>query len=197
METGTWKLRHHLTYLRLLYHHHILTRDKEETISKVYYKQKESSSKGDWFQLLQADFEFIEVQMNEESIIQTPKGDYKKVIKALVDKAAFRYFLNKKEGHSKLDKIEYTQLRIQPYLSTTLITNKQKQLLYVLRSNFHSSKQISKKLNRNNLNCVLCSKPEDQVYTFTQCRPIMNHFKTNCLDYSNIFSSLEQQVETI
>ena len=47
--------------------------------------------------------------MNEESIIQTPKCEYKKAIKALVDKAAFRYFLNKKEGHSKLDKIEYTQ----------------------------------------------------------------------------------------
>ena len=40
LETGTLKLRHHLTYLRLLYHHHILTRDKNETISKIYFKQK-------------------------------------------------------------------------------------------------------------------------------------------------------------
>ena len=54
-----------------------------------------------------------------------------------------------------------------------------------------------KKLNRNNLNCVLCCKPENQIHTFTQCHPIMNHFKANCLDYSNIFGSLEQQVETI
>ena len=54
-----------------------------------------------------------------------------------------------------------------------------------------------KKLNRNNLNCVLCYKPEDQVHTFTQCQPKMIHFKTNCLDYSNIFSSFEKQVETI
>ena len=78
METGTWKLRHHLTYLRLLYHHHILTRKKEETISKIYYKQKQSSSKGDWFQLIQGNFDFIEVEMNEEKIIQTPKCEYKK-----------------------------------------------------------------------------------------------------------------------
>ena len=62
METGTWKLRHHLTY-------HILTRDKEETISKIYYKQEQDSKKGDWFQLLQADFDFIQVEMNEENII--------------------------------------------------------------------------------------------------------------------------------
>ena len=51
LETGTWQLRHHLTYLRLLYHHHILTRPKEETISKIYFKQKEEPTKGDWFQL--------------------------------------------------------------------------------------------------------------------------------------------------
>ena len=133
METGTWKLRHHLSYLRLLYHHHILTREKEETISKIYYKQKQSCSKGDWFQLLQGDFDFIRVEMNEDQIIQTPKCEYKKKIKALVDKAALSYFLKLKEGHSKLDKLEYTQLRIQPYLSTSLITNKQKQLLYVLK----------------------------------------------------------------
>ena len=75
--------------------------------------------------------------------------------------------------------------------------HKQKQLLYVLRSNCHSSKMNFKKLNRNNLNRVLCSQPENQVHTFTQCRPIMNHLKTNFLAYSNIFSSLEQQVEAI
>ena len=31
LEIGTWKLCHHLTYLRLMYHHHILTRDDNKT----------------------------------------------------------------------------------------------------------------------------------------------------------------------
>ena len=34
LETKTWKLRHHLTYLRLVYHHHILTREDGETIKR-------------------------------------------------------------------------------------------------------------------------------------------------------------------
>ena len=45
-------LWHHLFYLGLLYNHNILTRDKTKTISKVYYKQQEEDSKGDWFQAL-------------------------------------------------------------------------------------------------------------------------------------------------
>ena len=48
LETSTWKIRHHLTYLRLMYHHHILSREKNETIRKIYEKQKTECSKGDW-----------------------------------------------------------------------------------------------------------------------------------------------------
>ena len=40
LETGTWKLRHILTYQRLLFHHNILSRNEEETIKKIYRKRK-------------------------------------------------------------------------------------------------------------------------------------------------------------
>ena len=36
LETGTLMLRHILPINRLLYHHHMLTREKEETIQKIY-----------------------------------------------------------------------------------------------------------------------------------------------------------------
>ena len=90
LETGTWKLRHHLSYLRLLYHHHILTRNKEETIRKIYTKQKEDPIKGDWYKLLQEDFKLININMDENKICETPKSIYKKEIKALINKAAFK-----------------------------------------------------------------------------------------------------------
>ena len=52
LETGTLKLRHILTYRRLMFHHSILTRDQDETIHKIYTKQKEDSHRGDWYLLL-------------------------------------------------------------------------------------------------------------------------------------------------
>ena len=85
LETGTWKLRHHLTYLRLMYHHHILTRDNTETIKKIYIKQKNNFIKGDWFQLLVKDFEFITIEMNEKEISGMSKDTYKKVVKDLIN----------------------------------------------------------------------------------------------------------------
>ena len=58
LETGTWMLRHHLTYHRLLYHHHILTREDGETIRKIYFKQKKDSVKGNWYKIIESDFKF-------------------------------------------------------------------------------------------------------------------------------------------
>ena len=68
LETGTQKLRHILSYRRLMFHHNILTRDQDETIHKVYTKQKEEQIKGDWYLLLKQDFNFIGVEMDEEYI---------------------------------------------------------------------------------------------------------------------------------
>ena len=110
LETGTWKLRHHVTYLRLIYHHHILTRDNDETIKKIYDKQKENYVKGDWFELLVRDFEFIEKDINEKEISEMPKDAYKKKIKVLINKAVFKFFMNIKETQSKLDGVTYSKL---------------------------------------------------------------------------------------
>ena len=68
LETGTWKLRHILSYHRLMYHHTILSRDEKETVNKVYRKQKSNSVKGDWIKLLEKSFDFIRIQMNEKKL---------------------------------------------------------------------------------------------------------------------------------
>ena len=51
-----------------MYHYNILTQEDNETIKKMYEKQKKNPTKGDWFQLLKEDFKFIEEDMDEEKI---------------------------------------------------------------------------------------------------------------------------------
>ena len=65
LETATWKLRHHLSYRRIMFHHHILTRDKNETIHKIYNKQKEETLKGDWLNSINSDFDFLKMKIDE------------------------------------------------------------------------------------------------------------------------------------
>ena len=56
MESGTLKLRHILTMNRMMYHHHILTSDENETIVKMHLKQKSDASRDDWYELLKKRF---------------------------------------------------------------------------------------------------------------------------------------------
>ena len=76
----------------MMYHHHILTLDESETVKKMYIKQKETNSKGDWYDLLLKDFQFIGEDLNEQDIKDMPKYVYKKKVKSLVEKVALKYF---------------------------------------------------------------------------------------------------------
>ena len=69
LETGTLKLRHILSINRMMYHYHLLTLDESESIRKIYNKQKEDTTKGDWYELLEKDFKFIGKEINEEEIL--------------------------------------------------------------------------------------------------------------------------------
>ena len=57
--------------------------------------------KGDCHNLLKKDFGFIEKDLDENLIASTPKEEYNKKIKLLVQKAALNYFMKLKEGHNK------------------------------------------------------------------------------------------------
>ena len=57
---------------------HILTRDITETIKKIKIKQKKKKYvKGDWFQLLVKDLEFIKIEIIEKEISGRSKYVYK------------------------------------------------------------------------------------------------------------------------
>ena len=90
-------LRHKVMVRRLMYHHHIITRDEDELIKKIYCKQKEDKIKGDWFQTLEADFDFIEVTMDEDVIKGIPKDQYKKLVNTKVKQAAFKSYMQLKD----------------------------------------------------------------------------------------------------
>ena len=97
LETGSLMLRHIIRINRVMYHHHILSLNTEETVRKIYEKQKTGHLKGDWIELLKSDFDFMEIDIDEEEIKRTPKNIYKKKIKDLIKKAAFKELTEKEK----------------------------------------------------------------------------------------------------
>jgi hypothetical protein len=196
LEYGTLMLRHMLMINRIMYHHHILTRGEEETIKKIYYKQKEDPLKGDWYGLLKKDFEFIGEEIDDRKIASIPKSEYRVRIRRLVENAAFRFMISQKNGLPKIRDIKYDKLKTQDYLKSVEFSPKERNLLYSLRSRSHPAKLNYKKLNSGNLKCTLgCLEEEDQAHIFENCRYLNTSKENICLNH--IFQDLNTQKDAI
>ena len=179
----------------MMYHHYILTLDENETVKKIYSKQKEKVSKGDWFDLLLKDLKFVGIELDEKEIKEMSKQEYKKKIKYLVEKAAFKYFTEEQKSHSKLESLKYEELKVQSYLTERRFSKNERKLLVLLRSRCFSAKVHFKKLFKENLQCSLgCSYNEDQNHIFTQCI-WLNHSRD--IAYENIFKGTNEQKQAI
>ena len=61
-----------------MYHHHVVNLGDEETVKRIYEKQKQDCFKKDWIRLRKQDFAFMGIDMNVDKIRKTPKEIYKK-----------------------------------------------------------------------------------------------------------------------
>ena len=198
LETGTLMLRHILTQNRMMYHHHILTRNENETILKIYKKQKEDHVKGDWYQLLKEDFIFVENELNDEEIKKIPKETYKKIVKKMVNEAAFKSYTAKKETYQKMRNLEYKQLELSPYLKSNEFSGKERKLLTLLRSRCHPARYNFKKMYQNQIKCNFgCTENEDQEHIFMRCEPIIKNVTSKKVEYGDIFKERDKQKETV
>ena len=76
LEYGLILFRHIILIKSINYHYHIMIREDNELIKKVYMKQKELPLKGDWIHSLRKDYEFIgETIENMEDCIRNTHKD--------------------------------------------------------------------------------------------------------------------------
>ena len=200
IELGVLKVRHILTYRRLMYHHHIITREDHETIKKIYNKQASSPLKGDWYQMLLLDFEFIGEEKCDNKISSLSKEQYRKWLKSKIEKAAFDIYMQKKEVHKKkLGDVKYPKFIIQPYMYNKMFGKKEIKKMCLLRSKSYPAKMNFKKMYKNNLKCSFsCNTLETQSHIFEECKPIIcNLLNPVPIKLEQIFGSLQEQCDII
>ena len=200
LEFGVPMVRHIVMVRRIMYLHHIVSRQDSEIIQKVYYKQKQCHTKGDWIRIVQKDFDFIKEQINEEDIRNTPKEVYRKQIKEKVGKAAFQHLIDMKQlSKKKLADLHYKKFEIQPYMISSQFNLQEIKLLFSLRSKCYPAKMNFTKLNRGNLKCSFqCNSNETQDHIFEDCEPIKQRISYPfTVNLKLIYGSVEQQNNVI
>ena len=96
--------------------------------------QKDNPTDGDYCCLVLEDFKNINVPMDENVIIAMSENEYKSYIKKHIQKAALAYLRQLQAPHSKVNYIKYTDLKIQPYMTSYEFNYNEVTLLTALRS---------------------------------------------------------------
>ena len=196
LETGTLMIRHIILIRRIMYHKEIITRDSNELTRKIYEKQKSNKTRGDFYQLVFDDYEYLGLQFDEDFIRSFSKSDYKKLVKKAVRTVAFNEYLSQLKQSRKLKNLSYEKFEIQDYIKNKNISNKEKQLLFSLRTRSYNVKNNYKNRFKGNLNCRLgCNHLEDQEHVFVYCKFIPSLITIE--EYSCIYGSITDQIVSI
>ena len=100
-ETGTIPIRFIIKARRLGYLHHILKRDDNELINRVYCAQKRRPVKDDWYLTVQKDLIDLDIDLSDNQIKNMTKIKFKSYLNKKVSDAAFNDLLKIKDSHSK------------------------------------------------------------------------------------------------
>ena len=199
LETGSLPIRYIISCRRMTYLHTILTRSDEELTKRVYIAQRESPTKGDFFNLVTEDFKKICKILDEEKIVSKSKEAHKRNIKTTIMIAAFQDLKERQSKHSKVKDIHYDKLETQQYMKSQLFTNEEVNLLFAIRSRMIDSKSNFKsKYIKDDLTCRICHKAEENQFHLLHCKVLNDVLKSNDIiseqvKYEDIYSEHKKQ----
>ena len=202
LETGSISLSHIISSRRMNYLYEVITRADSELVKRVYMAQKESPSKGDFVNLVKADFDFIGITYNEEMFCQMSRAQYKSLIHKNIFASAFNEFRSIQAQHSKVRDIPYKGLTIQKYLKSPDFTIADCSLLMAFRSHsVNGFKANFSSIHKKDMSCRLKCDPnqEDSQFHLTSCSSIFSRIdskyiqETKYIEYSDIYGEPHSQ----
>ena len=164
---------------------------------------KSDSCKGDWINLVKDDLENVGMSLdNEADITKMTKQEFKKFVKQKVRENTFNNLNEIKEGHKKVKDIVHNNLnKPQAYITSSLLDNKEKALLFNLRSKSVNEYKENFTHKYNNTNCPMCNLQVDSQEHALACYKVTQHLDSKNIEilklvtYHDLFSSLDRQVQ--
>ena len=167
LETGCVPLRYILKGKRIMFLHHILTRDINSLISRVFWAQVYDTGKGDWCQVVRQDLDMLGLEnLSFSDIKSTSKESLKALINDRINITALEELLSEKSKLSKVSELTYTKLEMQQYLLDENLSTRQKQLLFRWRTKMT---KVGWNYGKKDMLCPICSDAEDTQDHLLEC----------------------------
>jgi hypothetical protein len=169
LETGALPIQILLKVKRIMFLHHILTREKETLIHQVLMSQIEKPVKGDWFLVVLEDLETLGLKdFPMSKIAEMSKEALKQLVKKHAEITALSDLNARKSGLSKISSLAYNKLAFQSYLMARTTSKRQKRLQFRWRT-----RMVNVGWNYGDKRkCPLCNEADDTQEHVLLCQKI-------------------------
>ena len=152
-----------------MYLHHILTRDSNSLIARVFWAQVHDTTDGDWCEVVREDLDMLGLSnMSFDDVKNTNKEALKVLVNNRISITALQELELEKLTLSKVSNLTYDALEIQPYLTDTSLPVRIKQLIFrwrtrMVRVGWNYGKKET---------CPICSGAEDTQSHLLECNQL-------------------------
>ena len=198
MKHSIWSWEYTLAIRKFMYLLHILHRDTDELILKVYKAQSCKVNKGDWARIIQEEKEKFSVTESDDQIACMSQGKFKNMIKKKVKKHAIQYLHQLAQPHSKSDNLEKNKFKRQQYLTDRRFSKEDVQLLFTLRTKMLYCKSNFRNQFQHNMCCRICkvaNTVEDEEHILT-CKALNSQVNPEA-KFSHVYGNVNQQYEIV
>jgi len=200
LETGCTPLRFAMQSRRMMYLHHILSRENKELIKRVYTAQTENPTKGDFAFQVNEDMEILE--MTEQSITTLTKTAFKQLVKEKTNHEAEKYLKKLQESHKKVNMVKYEKFKIQQYMVDKRMTNPMVELLVAARSSMVKGIRKNFVSSSERTQCpLLCRDTEEDTQRHLLECPVLlaaltvkGEEQRDAVEYEDLFGDMEMQL---
>ena len=112
LETGAIPIRFLISSRRMHFLQTILKREDGELTKRIYKAQANNPTSGDFVELVNSDFQMIDVEYDERKITNMSRDAYKRFVKDKIKMAALKYLRKLQEKDSKISDISYMELKV-------------------------------------------------------------------------------------
>ena len=192
LEFGCLNIETILKARRLNYLHYLVTGNKSKMLYNFFLAQWKYPTTNDWTEQVRKDMDDFGFGNSLALIESKSKHSFKKLIKSKAKEFAFFSLIEKKETHSKMEDLFYTELKPQEYLSGNNLSAKQAQTVFSYRTRMADYSENFRN-NGGHSPCQLCLMHLDsQAHSFS-CPVILSNIKINVC-YSDIFNKVSKKL---
>ena len=171
---------------RINYLHYLISRKESEMISQFFWTQWHNPTKGDWTESVKLDLEDLNISMSLEEMKGKSQDSMKKIVKVKAIEYSLESLLKKKAKHSKMDKLDYSELKLASYFKLPGLNIRELRDIFKFRVRMSQFGENFRG-NGENVSCPLCLSHIDTQNMMFDC-PELKEKGIQKLDDSEIYT---------